>query len=418
MVLATPLAPGHVPVRRAGRALALCSEPAPLDAQKDALRDHYLRHKDDPRPGYAILLAGGAIHDDAIYEAGRLATERARTNKPRLAVIMSSYASLADAERAFEGDLKPYFSGLGFDPVHIPVAIDQISAASSQRWVDEVNRADAVYLAGGDQSRHTKSLLDAHGQDSPLAAALRKFGSGNVIMGSSAGTATQGVLQYGEGDIYKYLSENRVAGSIGPGLDLAGHLAWIFCTHFDQRNRLGRLLVALKEAQSILSPEERRAKGPHQLAVGVDEDTALLVRGDVGTVHGKNGVFIVDASDAEWGCGPQFSAQNIKLHYLRDGDSFDFSTRTVRSEERAQKPVGSKTAYRSRDLLAKGGEEITKMIQTLVSSQSSATQGDMHGKRGEPIFRFTLKKTPDTERFGRREVSASSLRLDVSTAGA
>src|SRR5262245_23923227 len=98
------------------------------------LRDQYLRHKDDPRPTCALLLAGGAIHDDAIYEVGRMQAERARDHRPRLAVIMSSYPSLADAQHAFDTDLHPYFEKLGFDPVFIPAAIDALEGADDDHW--------------------------------------------------------------------------------------------------------------------------------------------------------------------------------------------------------------------------------------------------------------------------------------------
>ncbi len=397
------------------------------------LRDHYLRHREDRRPDYSILLAGGAIKTKAIYAAGLQATERARDVKPRLGVVMSSYPSLADAKIAFDGELKAYFAGFGFEPVFIPIAADARDAASSERAISDLKLCDALYLAGGDQARHTYSLLEDDGDDSPLARAIRELGPGRVIMGSSAGTATQGVLQYGEGDVYKYLRENRLLageiqdktlrdpknrglGTIAPGADFAGHLAWIFCTHFDQRNRLGRLLVAMKEALSILSPEERAVRGPHQIAVGVDEDTAILVRGNVGTVHGSHGVFVVDASEAQFGSGSQFSASDLIVHYLRAGDSFDFEKREVSSDERARDPRGSGAAYRSRDLLKKGGLEITRMIQSLVTSENHATTGVMR-KRGEPAFEFELTKTPETKRFGKRAVSASALRLDVRAVG-
>lgn len=393
------------------------------------LRDHYLRHREDRRPEYSILLAGGGIETKSIYAAGFQEAERAGRVKPKLAVVMSSYPSLADAKKMYDGELREYFAGFGFEPVFIPVAADARDAASSERAIALLSSCDALYLAGGDQARHTYTLLEDDGDDSPLARAIRELGPGRVIMGSSAGTATQGVLQYGEGDVYKYLRENtlrageiadktlrdpenRGIGTIAPGADFAGHLAWIFCTHFDQRNRLGRLLVAMKEALSILSPEERALRGPHQIAVGVDEDTAMLVRGNVGTVHGSHGVFVVDASAAVFGEGERFSVTGLRVHYLREGDSFDFDTRQVSSKERAREPRGSGKVYKSRDLLKSGGLEITKMIQSLVTSDHRATTGTMR-ERGGPVFEFEVAKTAETERFGKKAVSASNLKLDV-----
>ena len=44
---------------------------------------------------------------------------------------------------------------------------------------------------------------------------------------------------------------------------------------------------------------------------------------------GNQGVFILDATQATYPKGPNFIVEHLKLHYLTDGDSFDFSTNEV-----------------------------------------------------------------------------------------
>jgi cyanophycinase len=67
---------------------------------------------------------------------------------------------------------------------------------------------------------------------------------------------------------------------IGPGLGLLGFKSLID-THFTQRRRLYRLFVAI-------------ADNPEIMGLGIDEDTAMIVKGEIATVVGKGGVTFVD----------------------------------------------------------------------------------------------------------------------------
>lgn len=83
-------------------------------------------------------------------------------------------------------------------------------------------------------------------------------------------------------------------------------------THFDQRSRLLRLIPAATNMGK-------------KLAIGVDENTSLVVRGGRATVVGDNGVFVVDLRQARTGAGRTYSVEGVVLHYLRNGDYFDLA---------------------------------------------------------------------------------------------
>jgi cyanophycinase len=76
---------------------------------------------------------------------------------------------------------------------------------------------------------------------------------------------------------------NLVEQYIGPGLGLLGFQT-IVDTHFQQRRRLQRLFVVIAQNRELLG-------------LGIDEDTALIVRGRVGEVVGAGGVTFVDGRD-------------------------------------------------------------------------------------------------------------------------
>jgi cyanophycinase len=104
------------------------------------------------------------------------------------------------------------------------------------------------------------------------------YARGGVVGGTSAGAAalTELTLAGNEVDEEGKLVEQY----IGPGLGLLGFKALID-THFTQRRRLYRLFVAI-------------ADNPEIMGLGLDEDTAMVVKGEVATVVGKGGVTFVD----------------------------------------------------------------------------------------------------------------------------
>jgi cyanophycinase len=76
---------------------------------------------------------------------------------------------------------------------------------------------------------------------------------------------------------------NLVEQYIGPGLGLLGYDA-IIDTHFSQRRRLQRLFLVV-------------ASNTHLLGIGIDEDTALIVKDGIGKVVGAGSVTFVDGRD-------------------------------------------------------------------------------------------------------------------------
>jgi cyanophycinase len=76
---------------------------------------------------------------------------------------------------------------------------------------------------------------------------------------------------------------NLVEQYIGPGLGLLAFDA-IVDTHFSQRRRLQRLFLVV-------------AKNTRLFGVGIDEDTALVVRDGIGEVVGAGSVTFVDGRE-------------------------------------------------------------------------------------------------------------------------
>jgi cyanophycinase len=116
-------------------------------------------------------------------------------------------------------------------------------------------------------------------------------------------------------------SPNRSLVDMATGLGLIPEV--IVDQHFNNRNRMGRLMSAI-------------ASHPDRLGIGIDEDTcALFERDGWLQVLGKGSVTIVDPTEVTHTNEPHVGAteplnlHNLRLHILSHGDRFHLYQRTV-----------------------------------------------------------------------------------------
>jgi cyanophycinase len=126
-----------------------------------------------------------------------------------------------------------------------------------------LRQATGVWISGGDQSRLT-ALYGGTRVERELAKVLRR---GGVVGGTSAGASVvSAVMMAGE-------------GKTGQGFGLLADA--IVDQHFSNRHRLPRLLGILKTH-------------PGQLGIGIDEQTAVVIRGKEVTVLGNATVTVAN----------------------------------------------------------------------------------------------------------------------------
>lgn len=172
--------------------------------------------------------------------------------------------------------------------------------------------AAGVFFTGGDQLRISSQIAGT-----PIEQAVRDLHArGGIVAGTSAGASVMS-------DTMLVKGTSRVSHRIGdlhmaPGLGLMSHA--IIDQHFAERGRIGRLLGAV-------------AQNPRVLGVGVDEDTAILVKGDSFRVIGSGAVTVVDglgvthSNIAEARPERTLSIHDVRLHALAAGDCYDFERR-------------------------------------------------------------------------------------------
>jgi cyanophycinase len=186
-----------------------------------------------------------------------------------------------------------------------------------EKIVKSLDKVTAVFFVGGDQMRYWITMKDKEGNDSPLLQRIRHiYQTGGVIGGTSAGAAIMSNPMLIGGSSITALGpsqKNPVPLKSGMGFFRHG----LVDQHFIKRGRLGRLIAALFSLDN------------HKIGFGIDEDTALVQKGNTLEVIGSSGVFLVDISKAEHRVTKRgLSATGIRLHYLASGDTYDLKHKT------------------------------------------------------------------------------------------
>ncbi|MGH7470689.1 MAG: cyanophycinase [Longimicrobiales bacterium] len=214
---------------------------------------------------------------------------------------------------------------------------DSVQATSlvvtrAQADTDTIARAligiTGVWFPGGVQTRITEILRGTKLH----RALLDLYHNGAVIGGTSAGAAimSDSMLtgsQYQPGTDTAVYSDDTYTRIARRSIELVDGLGFLHNAlvdqHFVRRERQNRLLSVVLER-------------PHLLGAGIDEQTAIEVRPD-GTWHmlGNSVVVIYDARQARISeqSAAVLGAQDVRMHILSTGGSFDPRTGAARLRE-------------------------------------------------------------------------------------
>jgi cyanophycinase len=196
--------------------------------------------------------------------------------------------------------------------------VDPAQAVRDPELVARIRAARGVYFTGGAQE-YIVDALQPGGEATPMLEAIREvLARGGAVAGTSAGAAVMSAVMFRDPPVVATVMK----GSLRPGLDVDRGLGFVGPTlfvdqHFLRRGRLGRALP-LMQSRGI------------EVGIGIEEDTAAVVRGDEIEVIGPGGVLFVDLGEATIDPGRgAFNIAGVRLTYLADGDRFDVRTRVL-----------------------------------------------------------------------------------------
>ncbi|GAB3697028.1 cyanophycinase [Mariniluteicoccus flavus] len=221
----------------------------------------------------------------------------------------------------------PTASSLGHEVVEVYEAVfHQIGAAEvdfirpstraesdDPELVAKIDAATGIFMTGGNQVKLTSVITGTPVGD----AIVRAHRRGAAVGGTSAGASivAEHMIAFGASGA----TPKQRMSHLAVGLGLIRGV--VIDQHFQQRNRYGRLLSLV-------------AQSPSLLGIGVDEDTAAVVRGTILKVVGRGAVTIMDGSRLQTNApsihqSAPLLASGAILHVLPAGEEFDLATRSL-----------------------------------------------------------------------------------------
>jgi cyanophycinase len=412
------------PQNKAARPAAAPRSVAPAPA-KPAPAESALEPLAEPEPairGYAVPI-GGALKADN-DEVWQRIVQLAGGKGARFVV----FGTASEDPEASAKQVVDLLQRRGAVAEALPVApkfswVDLNNVVRDPALIAKVKAAKGVFFTGGLQERIV-DVLQPGGQSTPMLEAVWDvYRKGGVVAGTSAGAAIMSTIMFRDAPSVMNVLKGRFADGkqVDRGLGFVGPHLFVD-QHFLKRGRFGRMIPLMM------------AKG-YKLGLGVDENTAAIIRGDEIEVIGDRGCLVVDLTEAR--SDPSlgaFNVQGARVSYLEHGDRYHMrarsttpSTPKLRGEVHDAESPNFKPYYTDDvfhlDML--GDSTISGAMSRLIDSVRKEVKGlafDVLPRTNDPLaelgFLFRLYKGSDsmgwsTEEFGGEQFTVTNLLLDI-----
>ena len=256
-----------------------------------------------PEAAGALFIIGGGTRTDALLD--RLVAEADLAPGRGYVVILPMSSSEPDSAIWWSGE---DFALRGLTMVGFNFRAGEAPAPAR---LDSLRRAPLIYISGGDQARFMNVVAGT-----PIAEAIADaYRGGSVVAGTSAGAAVMSARML-TGDQRLHPEYTPTYESLeADNLDLAAGLGLLDAQvlvdqHFVVRSRYNRLLTAVIEQ-------------PTTVGVGIDESTAILVRGRRAEVVGEAQVVVVrNPNRSATRQRGRLGAHGLRVDVFLPGESF------------------------------------------------------------------------------------------------
>jgi len=256
--------------------------------------------------GTLIAIGGGEIGHTSIMKEFR---KIAGGDSAKIVVIPTAFVKDNEIDTLL---LKRNFKEYGIPNFTILHSNDS-KEVNTDDFVQPIKEATGVYFTGG---RHWR-IADSYLNTKVHRELLKLLDRGGVIAGSSAGATIQGSY-LARGDT----KNNQIMmGDHEIGFGFISNIA--IDQHVLSRNRQFDMFTILE-------------KKPELLGVGIDESTAIIIKGDILEVIGESYVIIYDKSFWSVEYNPFDKESNKKLpnenqlfYFLKSGNKYNLRKRKV-----------------------------------------------------------------------------------------
>jgi len=258
-----------------------------------------------------LLIIGGAEDKWGQSSVLKNAIEMCGGAESKIIVITTATQKPEEVGKEY----RAVFTRLGVKDIDV-LNIDSRDDANNDSVALRISGASGIFFTGGDQLRITSIL----GGTKTFRVLRDMYKKEIPIIGTSAGASAMSSTMIVDGNSNS--AARKCTLGMSPGLGFLEHV--IIDQHFEQRGRLGRLLVGV-------------AQNPSILGIGIDEDTAIKVHSNVSfEVVGTNCVTVIDGTTIQESNVSELNPEeiialsNVTIHVLPSGYRFDLSKRTVK----------------------------------------------------------------------------------------
>jgi len=180
-----------------------------------------------------------------------------------------------------------------------------------QQRLDSILNASLIFITGGDQNRFMEAI-----SGTPAIEAIRQcYLNGGMIAGTSAGAAVMSQKMITGNELkrtdYRETFRTIEADNIELGTGLGLLATAIVDQHFVWRSRHNRLITAVIE-------------NPGFKGIGIDEATAILVKGNTAEVVGESQVIVYENPDRTFSISEneKLGVRYLTMQVLLPGEKF------------------------------------------------------------------------------------------------
>lgn len=220
-------------------------------------------------------------------------------------------AAASETPNEISAVYKNAFQSLGARDV-TALRVSNRNQANAPSAIAAIEKATGVFFTGGNQLRITR-LIGGTKLDTVLH---NKHDNGMALAGTSAGAAMMSSIMIMGGSTESPYRVGMV--ELTPGMDFISGV--MIDQHFEQRGRLRRLLSAIVQY-------------PHDIGIGIDENTAVVISDSIAEVIGDGSVTVIDAGDLTFtnldklNKNDRLTLCGVKIHILSEGYRFDLRNR-------------------------------------------------------------------------------------------
>jgi cyanophycinase len=217
----------------------------------------------------SLIIAGGNLKDTSVYH--KFMELAGGPNAP-IVIITTAAEDNQLESTVYSANIRKQFEGYGFRQITV-LHTRKPEIANSDSFITPLRKASGLWFTGGRQWR----LVDAYSNTKSYEEFVNLLNRGGVIGGSSAGASIQGSFLV-RGDTK---TNTKMMGDHQVGFGFIKNIA------IDQH------LLALNRQFDLFQILEAH---PKLLGIGLDENTAIVVKGDEFEVIGRSYVAIYDGT--------------------------------------------------------------------------------------------------------------------------